>query len=120
LWIDGLLPKRQTIGSIRKHYFYHEHFDVLAFLDTEGQLAGYYSDITTHLQKVADGYAITDLFLDIWLTPEGRLHELDVDEFAEAIAKDLVPPGLQSIAWNTMERLRLEVQAGVYPQKYLG
>lgn len=119
LWVDGLLPKTQLIGSIRKHYFYREHFDVLVFLDTEGQLAGYYSDIATPLQKVADGYALTDLFLDIWLTPEGQLHELDVDEFAEALAKDLVPRGLQTIAWNTMDRLRAEVQSGVYPGKYL-
>lgn len=119
LWIDGLLRRPRMIATIHKHYFYHEHFDLLVFYDLAGQVAGYYSDVATPLQKVADGYAITDLFLDIWLTPEGVLHELDVDEFAEAIGRDLVPAGLQTIAWQTLDRLRDEVQAGIYPSRYL-
>src|SRR5262245_49429437 len=64
---DGMIAPTQTIGSIRKRYFYNEAFDLLEFLDSENKLAGYYSDLTTLLVKREDGYYLTDLFLDIWL-----------------------------------------------------
>ena len=116
---QNLLDDARRVGSIRKHYFYSEPFNVLEFFDTENQLIAYYSDITTLLIKVDGVYQLTDLWLDIWLTPDGVLSELEWDEFEEAIAAGLVTPEWEMLARAAMARLTAEAAAGIYPQKYL-
>ena len=119
LWRLGLLPRAQTLTSVRKHYFYAETFDVLVFYDQDGALAGYYSDITTPLTRVGADYHLTDLFLDIWLTPAGAFHELDWDEFEAARRAGQLTADLAETARATLSRLRAEFQAGRYPSAYL-
>ena len=119
LWRLGLLPEAQTLTSIRKHYFYAENFDILEFYDQTGALAGRYSDITTPLTRIADAYHLTDLFLDIWITPAGTFHELDWDEFEAAVAAGHLTPELAQTARATLTRLRAEFQAGRFPAAYL-
>ena len=116
---DNLIAPTQTIGAIRKRYFYNEPFNLLEFWDTEERLAGYYSDLTTLLVKRDDGYHLTDLYLDIWLTPEGTLHELDWDEFEEAVEQNILTPEQQTLARRAMARLVAEVASGQYPTRYL-
>jgi predicted RNA-binding protein associated with RNAse of E/G family len=114
-----LMSGGRRVGAIRKHYFYAEPFNVLEFFDTDGQLIAYYSDITTLLTKADGVYALTDLWLDMWLTPDGVFSELDWDEFEEAIAAGLATPAWQTLARATMARLKAEAASGVYPQKYV-
>jgi predicted RNA-binding protein associated with RNAse of E/G family len=116
---QNLLSGTRRVGAIRKHYFYSEPFNVLEFIDTEGQLIAYYSDITTLLIKVEGVYQLTDLWLDVWLTPDGIFRELDWDEFDEAIAAGLATPEWQTLARATMGRLKAEAASGIYPQKYI-
>jgi predicted RNA-binding protein associated with RNAse of E/G family len=116
---DNLIAPTQTIASIRKRYFYAEPFNLLEFWDTENCLAGYYSDLTTLMVKRDDGYHLTDLFLDIWLTPEGTLRELDWDEFEEAVEHGVLTDEQQALARGTMARLVSEVADGQYPTRYL-
>src|SRR6185369_11734169 len=63
-WDNHMLPHGYLLSSIRKHYFYNEYFDVLAVFGPAGELAGYYCDIATPLQKIGDDYYLDDLFLD--------------------------------------------------------
>lgn len=116
---DGLIAPSQTIASIRKRYFYAEPFNLLEFRDTEERLAGYYSDIATLLVKQDGAYHLTDLFLDIWLAPDGTLHELDWDEFEEAIEQGVLTPEQQALAREAMARLVAEIASGRYPAHYL-
>lgn len=119
LWRLGLLPAAQTLTSIRKHYFYGEPFDVLEFFDQDGGFAGYYSDITTPLTRSDGAYHLTDLFLDVWVTPDRQFHELDWDEFEAAAEQGLITGEQQALARATMARLRAEFATGVYPERYL-
>jgi predicted RNA-binding protein associated with RNAse of E/G family len=116
---DNLIAPTQTIAAIRKRYFYSEPFNLLEFWDTEERLAGYYSDLTNLLVKRDDIYHLTDLFLDLWLTPEGTLHELDWDEFEEAVGQGVLTPEQATLARQTMARLVSEVASGHYPTHYL-
>jgi hypothetical protein len=116
---DHLITPTQTIAAIRKRYFYNEPFNLLEFWDTEERLAGYYSDLTDLLVKRDDVYYLTDLFLDLWLTPEGTLHELDWDEFDEAVDQGVLTPEQATLARQTMARLVSEVASGRYPTHYL-
>jgi protein associated with RNAse G/E len=119
LWRLGLLPRMQTLTSIQKYYFYAENFDLLVFFDQDHALAGYYSDVTTPLTRAGADYHLTDLFLDVWITPAGQFHELDWDEFDTAIQAGHLTPELAETARATLRRLRAEFQAGRFPSAYL-
>lgn len=118
-WRQGLLAEGRRLTRIRKHYFYHEYFDVLAVFDTAGALAGYYVDILTPLRQVDGEYYATDLFLDFWLAPGQPPMELDQDEFDAAVAAGVIAPELAAQARATFVRLRGEIAAGVFPYRYI-
>lgn len=115
----GFIESNETIRSLSKYYPNGEPFNLLVFRDRNGEPLGYYSDIAMPLRKVDDGYELVDLFLDIWLKPDGTLLELDLDEFQDAIAKDLITEQQQALARTAFERLKEEAKHGLYPQKYM-
>lgn len=116
---NGFISESQRITSITKIYFFHEYFNLLQFHDENRQILGYYSDIGTPLLKTASGYQMTDWFLDIWLSPEGKLFELDVDEFDVALSNHLLSSADAEIARTTFARLIHDVRTGMYPNAYL-
>ena len=116
---DNLISSEQRVLIVNKIYFFSEHFNLLEFRDTNGDLLGHYSDIGTPLTRIADGYAMTDWFLDIWLYPNGELRELDWDEFQEACAVGLLNLEEQRLAVKTMQRLKDEAAQNIYPSQYL-
>lgn len=119
LQLNGFISRWQRVACITKVYFFQEHFNVLQFQDKQRKTLGYYSDIGTPLIKTESGYRMTDWFLDIWLTPAGKLFELDMDEFEDALSKHLLTPGEAQIARDTFARLIDEVKQGIYPNTYL-
>lgn len=115
---DGLIAPHQHAVSIAKTYFFQQNFDLLEFYDQNGGLLGYYSDIGTPLASTRDGFTMTDWFLDLWLDPHGRMLELDVDEFEEAVAQKLLSRPESDQARRTFDRLIEEVNKGIYPHAY--
>jgi hypothetical protein len=118
-WRQKLLPAGTLLGAVGKNYFYAEYFDVLACYGLDGALAGYYCDIVTPLQKVGDEYFITDLFLDYWLAPGQPPQRLDEDEFEDAAAQGLMAEDEVAHARETFARLQREIEAGIFPQRYI-
>src|SRR5947207_12172083 len=104
-WDGHLLPRGYLLGSIRKHYFYHEYFDILAVFGPARELAGYYCDIATPLRKIGDDYYLEDLFLDYWLAPGQPPMALDEDEFDDAVAQGLLSAEQIASARATFARL---------------
>jgi predicted RNA-binding protein associated with RNAse of E/G family len=119
-WRQQLLPSGTLLSAVRKHYFYTEYFDVLAFYGLDGDLAGYYCDIVTPLQKVGAEYFLTDLFLDFWLAPGQPPRALDLDEFEAGVAQGLMAEDQVVHARQTFARLQTEIQAGIFPNRYIG
>jgi len=114
-----LIQPGQRVGTIAKVYFFTEPFNILEFRELDGNLLGHYSDIGEPAIRVSENeIQMTDLFLDIWLHPDGRLLELDWDEFEEAIEKNVISSSQVNLARNTMQRLVDEVTRGIYPLKY--
>ena len=117
---QNLIAPSQQVLTIDKKYFFAEPFNLLEFRGTNGDLLGHYSDIGEPVVQLRPGtYQMTDLFLDIWLFPDGRLLELDWDEFEEAIDRQVITPSQANLAREAMKRLVLEVGQGIYPHKYL-
>jgi len=124
--LSHALQKQKLIGAeqraaiITKAYFFAEPFNLLAFYERDGTLLGYYSDIGEPvIQLTHDTFQMTDLYLDIWLFPDGRLLELDWDEFEQAIQQQVITPAQADLARHAMKRLVAEVESGNYPAKYL-
>ena len=117
---QGLIQPNQRVGTIAKVYFFAEPFNLLEFRELDGTLLGHYSDIGEPAIRISENeIQMTDLFLDIWLYPDGRLLELDWDEFEEAIEKQVISPSQADLAREAMKRLVDEVARGVYPSKYI-
>jgi predicted RNA-binding protein associated with RNAse of E/G family len=117
---QGLIEPGQRTTAIRKTYFFTESFNLLEFCGPNKLLLGYYSDIgEPMIQLGLDTFQMTDLFLDIWLFPDGRLLELDWDEFEEAIKQGVITSTQADLARSTMQRLVTEAAQGIYPNKYL-
>ena len=115
-----LISAEQRAVNITKTYFFTEPFNLLEFCDRDGNILGYYSDIGEPVIRLThDTFQMTDLYLDIWLFPDGRLLELDWDEFEEAIQKQVISPMQSDLARNAMQRLVAEVEQGIYPNRYL-
>lgn len=115
-----LINPGQRVLTIAKVYHFNEPFNVLEFRDTEGKPLGYYSDIGEPARKLRNGiYEMVDLFLDIWLWPDGKLLELDWDEFDEAIKNNVITTAQADLARTAMQRLKSEVAQKIYPAIYL-
>ncbi len=119
-WKPGLIPTGRYVASLIKYYFFQEWFDVLELRGDADEILGYYSDICTPLTKTgATTYATTDLVLDLWLSPERLVKELDWDEFEHVVQHQLMSPELQAQARLTLARLTDEAAQMVYPGKYI-
>ena len=117
---DNLIGPKAEVHIIRKAYFFNQAFNLLEFRDQNGELLGHYSDIGEPVIQLSENkFQMTDLYLDIWLYPDGRLLELDWDEFEEAIKLQVITPAQADVARATMLRLVEEVKQGIYPGKYL-
>jgi len=117
---QGLIPAHQRVLTIAKTYFFAEPFNLLEFRARGGSLLGYYSDIGEPVVQIGFGeFQMTDLFLDIWLHPDGRLMELDWGEFDEAIQNQVITARQARFARAAMKRLIAEVARGLYPTRYL-
>ena len=73
-------------------------YDVGKFYDSKRRLTGYYCDIirpvTRLLSDTTKTSIITDLFLDLWITPEGRYVVLDEDKLERALANHVISTSL--------------------------
>lgn len=120
-WVaDGLLPAGTALHSLKKYMFYGEYFTILELFDSGGNVLGYYSDISTPLEKNHDDeYELRDLILDLWVFPDGRVKELDWDEFVLAERRQVISTRLAGIARRTLKRIVAETQAGKFPYAYI-
>lgn len=116
---NGFIGSDQRCTHVTKFYFFGEYFDLLLFQNQRLEILGYYSDIGTPLIQTENGFQMIDWFLDIWLSPDGTLFELDMDEFEEALSKNLLNETEAEIARRTFARLIDEVKQGIYPDAYL-
>ncbi|HEX6506909.1 MAG TPA: DUF402 domain-containing protein [Chloroflexota bacterium] len=77
--------------------FKDKPYDIGRFYRPDGMWTGYYVDILEPVHWTDDDPTslepIVDLFLDLWIAPDGSYQILDEDEFDEALNKGhLTPP----------------------------
>lgn len=94
-------------------------YDLARVYRSDGVFTGYYADALepvywegTDPQTLEP---IVDLFLDIWITPEGRTTVLDEDELEAAVGSGVLSPARAGAARATIKRLQGAVVDGTFP-----
>ena len=98
-------------------------YDVGKVYNLENEWTGYYCDIMKPVKRSVDAngklnrFEITDLFLDLWINPDGSYEIQDEDEFEEAVQKGAIDAELEKKAWDVMKTLIADVEAGHLEQR---
>jgi len=90
--------------------------DIGRFYLTDHTFAGYYANILTPAEFKPDGeWATTDLFLDVWMSPDGHVSVLDEEQFLAAVQEGLIEPSVAERALQEVDRIRDAALAGQWP-----
>ena len=93
-------------------------YDVGKVYNLNNEWTGYYCDIMKPVKRSMNAsgklncFEITDLFLDLWINPDGTYEIQDEDEFEAAVREGVIDPELEKKARNVMKTLIAEVEAG--------
>ena len=96
-------------------------YDVGKVYNLNNKWTGYYCDIMKPVNRSIDtagkldSFEITDLFLDLWINPDGTYEIQDEDEFEDAIQNGAIDARLESKARDTLSALIVEVETGKFP-----
>ncbi len=96
-------------------------YDVGKVYNLNNEWTGYYCDIMQPVKRSVDAtgkldcFEITDLFLDLWINPDGTYQIQDEDEFEEAIQKGAISPELAEKAGAALSALIVKVETGKFP-----
>ena len=115
-WCKGYIPRSVLIGSEMKFLFYREWFCAMQLLGIDGEPLGCYVDIATPVRKHRGEYFITDLYLDFWITPDGRFYELDQDEFEQGYRNGMLSPYQYRKAGQVFKKIRQSIIASGFLQ----
>lgn len=92
--------------------------DIGHFHRADGRYTGTYANILTPPEIHPDGrWYTTDLFLDLWIDPEGELHLLDEDQFEAAISEGWIDTAQAEGARTEVARLTSGHASGTWPPK---
>lgn len=98
--------------------FTESWYDVGKVYNLENEWTGYYCDIMKPVKRSVDAngklnrFEITDLFLDLWINPDGTYEIQDEDEFEEAVQKGAIDAALERKALEVLKALIAEVESG--------
>jgi predicted RNA-binding protein associated with RNAse of E/G family len=90
-------------------------FTVGKIRNLQGKHTGYYCDIVTPPRLSHDGVELTDLFLDLWVSPDLRYKVLDEEELEDAFQKGWITKLLYDKAKKELEKLISKVKEGKFP-----
>jgi protein associated with RNAse G/E len=90
-----------------------------AVYDKQEGLIGYYCDILTPIRRIPKGFRTTDLFLDLWVFPDGRYIILDEEEFEEAVRRKWIGNLWRKRAQKELEDLIAQVKEGRFPPSFV-
>lgn len=101
--------------------FKNQAYDVARVYRPDGPWTGYYVDVLEPVRwtgaEPATLEPVIDLFLDLWIAPDGGYAVLDEDEFEEAIARGVLTPRQVNHARQVLgDLVEATAQGGFPPQ----
>jgi len=95
--------------------FFGKWFTIVKIWNRQGQHTGYYCDIVMLPKTTDDCIEITDLFLDLWVSPDLRYKILDEDELEDALQKEWITRELYDRARRELKKLIRLVEKKKFP-----
>ena len=93
-------------------------FDIGKFYDESKNWLGYYCDIVKPIRRLMSGSStspLTDLFLDIWITPDCEAHVLDEDELENAVRHGFISKSMAAKARSQVQMLVRKIELHEFP-----
>jgi len=95
--------------------FLDKWFTIVKIRNLQLEHTGYYCDIVLPPRLLREWVEITDLFLDLWVSPDLRYRILDEDEFEEALQKGWITKQLCKKARTELRKLIQTVENREFP-----
>lgn len=93
-------------------------YDVGKVYNLDNKWTGYYCDVMKPVRRSVDvngklnRFEITDLFLDLWINPDGTYEIQDEDEFEVAVQNGAIDTEVERKALEVLTSLIAEVESG--------
>ncbi len=94
-------------------------YDIGRIYNLKNEWTGYYCDIIKPVTRYVGKFEIVDLFLDLWISPDGSYEIQDEDEFENAVSNGHISQGLSVQARNALTELISEVESGDFPPDFV-
>ncbi len=94
-------------------------YDIGKIYNLNNEWTGYYCDIIKPVNRSSNNFEIVDLFLDLWVSPDGNYEVQDEDEFETALREGTITTELASKARNALDDLIDNVTSGNFPPDFV-
>lgn len=95
--------------------FIGENYDVLKVYDREGNFKGLYVDILAYTKRKGNTLEMLDLFLDLFIFPNGEVFLLDEEELEMALNYDLINKETFDFAYSKATEIMKKFKKGEFP-----
>ncbi len=116
LVIDGKIAAEPG-ASLLWFVFPGAWHDVGRFHLADDTWTGWYTNLCTPVEMRQNTWASTDLFLDNWMTPDGRHSWLDGDELTLAIDDGLLTEKTQQRIHQERRTIQSHIDIGAWPPR---
>ncbi|NJE55707.1 DUF402 domain-containing protein, partial [Thermococcus sp. 21S9] len=97
--------------------FIGQNYDILKVYDKEGNFKGFYVDVLAYTKRYGDTLEMLDLFLDIFIFPNGEAFLLDEDELEMALNYGLIDKETFDFAYKVADEIMRAVKEKKFPPK---
>jgi len=120
---SGMLTSLRVNGVevIRNGYtmlyfaFVGKNYDILKVYDERGNFRGFYVDVLAYTKREGNTLEMLDLFLDVFIFPDGRAFLLDEDELEMALNHGLIGKETFDLAYSVARSILEKVERGEFP-----
>ncbi len=89
--------------------------DIGRFHLADDTFTGWYTNLCTPVQITDNDWSSTDLFLDHWMTPDGKQTWLDEDELQDAITAGLLDAAARDRIEDERSQIQTHLDLGAWP-----
>ena len=95
--------------------FVGKNYDILKVYDEEGNFKGLYIDVLAYTKREGNTLEMLDLFLDIFVFPNGEAFLLDEDELEIALNYRLIDKETFDFAYSIAREILKKLKRGEFP-----
>jgi len=95
--------------------FVEENYDILKVYDENGNFRGLYVDVLAYTRREGNTLEMLDLFLDVFIFPDGRAFLLDEDELEMALNYGLIDRETFDLAYSVAGEILEKLKRGEFP-----